>query len=291
MPTRVRIALFAGCFRMFYHLAAKQRLIAIHNLTCAFPEKDMSEIIRIAKGSYRNMGIIAAEFFDIPSLNQKNVEDRVEIEGLEHCINALKKNRGLLTFGAHIGNWELEAAAVALLLKPMAVVYRTLDSAILENLVTWVRSATGNIPLDKTLAMRPIIRHLKENGIVGLMIDQNMAWQEGVFVDFFGRPAATSNGLALLALHTGAPVIPGMTVRVKNGKYRLIVGEEVEIIRTGDRDLDVISNTQKFTRIVEEMVRKYPEQWFWVHQRWKTKVCQIQDSSHHRRILTPGESR
>jgi KDO2-lipid IV(A) lauroyltransferase len=139
--------------------------------------------------------------------------------------------------------------------------------------------------------MRPIIRHLKKNGIVGLMIDQNMAWQEGVFVDFFGRPAATSNGLALLALHTGAPVIPGMTVRGGDGKYKLIIGEEVEIIRTGDRDRDVIMNTQKFTRIVEEMVRRYPDQWFWVHQRWKTKVCQIQDYSHHRRTLTHGESR
>lgn len=291
MPTRMRIVLFTFFFRLFYYVSVKQRLIAIQNLTLAFPDMSMPEILRIVMGVYRNMGIVAAEFVDIPSLKKEHLGDLVEVEGLENCVNALKKNKGLLMFGAHLGNWEMEAAVVALLLKPLMVIYRPLDSAVLDNLVTWVRSATGNIPLAKDFAMRPMLRCLKDNGVLGLLIDQNVAWQEGVFVDYFGRPAATTNGLALLALHTEAPVIPGTMVRLDNGKYRLILGTEVEIIRTGDRDADIISNTQKFTSIIEEMVRQYPDQWLWVHQRWKTKLCQIQNASHRLVTLKPAEWR
>jgi KDO2-lipid IV(A) lauroyltransferase len=105
---------------------------------------------------------------------------------------------------------------------------------------------------------------------LGILIDQNVSMVEGVFVDFFGRPACTTTGLALLALHTGAPVIPGYVVRMDDGRYRFIFEEEVELVRTGDREQDVLINTQKYTRIIEDTVRKYPDQWLWVHQRWKT---------------------
>ncbi len=123
--------------------------------------------------------------------------------------------------------------------------------------------------------MRTMLRSLKRNEIVGILIDQNMAWYEGVFVDYFGRPACTTNGLALLALHTGAPVLPGYIVRLPDGRYRFVIGPEVEVTRTGDRDADVLANTQRFTKVIEETVRQYPDQWFWVHQRWKTQKCQV----------------
>jgi KDO2-lipid IV(A) lauroyltransferase len=123
--------------------------------------------------------------------------------------------------------------------------------------------------------MRAMIRSLKRNEIVGILIDQNVAWYEGVFVDYFGRPACTTDGLALLALHTGAPVLPGYIVRLHDGRYRLVIGPEVEVTRTGDWDADVLVNTQRFTKVIEETVRQYPDQWFWVHQRWKTKPCQV----------------
>ena len=120
--------------------------------------------------------------------------------------------------------------------------------------------------------MRSMLRFLKDNGIVGILIDQNVDWYEGTFVDFFGRPACTTDGLALLALHTGAPVMPAFLVREEGFRFRLIIGDEVEIMRTGDRDTDVRANTQNFTRIIEDMVRRYPDQWFWIHQRWKTQI-------------------
>ena len=123
--------------------------------------------------------------------------------------------------------------------------------------------------------MRPMLRALKQNGILGILIDQNVDWYEGVFVDYFGRPACTTDGLALLALHTEAPVLPGYMVRLPDGRYRLVFGPEVEVIRTGDRDADILANTQRFTKVIEQIVRRYPDQWLWVHQRWKTQPCQV----------------
>jgi KDO2-lipid IV(A) lauroyltransferase len=253
-------------------LSPRRRLIAIHNIKRAFPEKSMAEIVLIAKGVYRNMAIVAAEFFDMPYLTKDNIHELVEVDGIEHCNKALKKNRGLLVFSAHFGNWELQAIAFSLIFQPMLVIYRILDNIFLERFVTEIRSSTGNRLLTKQKAMRKMLKALNANEVVGLLIDQNWSWQEGVFVDFFGRPACTTDGLALLAMHTGVPVVPGFMVRKENGKYRLAFGEEVKIINTGQRKHDVLINTQNFTRIIEEMIRKYPDQWFWVHQRWKTQI-------------------
>ncbi len=275
IPTPLRKSLFTGLFLLFYHLVPRQRLIAAHNLRRAFPEKSDDEILRIVRGVYRNMGIMAAEFFDIPLLTKENIGELVDAEGLNHCLKALDKGRGVLIFTAHFGNWELVAAAGALLIKPGIVIYRTLDSAFLDHLVRRVRSATGNILLPKEHAMRAMLRSLKRNEIVGILIDQNMAWYEGVFVEYFGRPACTTNGLALLALHTGAPVLPGFIARLSDGRYRFVIGPEVEVARTGNRDADILVNTQRFTKVIEEVVRQYPDQWFWVHQRWKTQKCQV----------------
>jgi KDO2-lipid IV(A) lauroyltransferase len=275
IPAPLRRALFTGCFRLFYHLVPRQRLIALYNLRSAFPEKTEDEILRIARGVYRNLGIVAAEFFDLPRLTKETIGEFVEAEGLEHCTKALEKGRGVLMFGAHFGNWELEAVAASLLVKPLVVIYRPLDSAVLDALVLRARSATGNVPLAKDRAMRPMLRSLKENGILGILIDQNVAWYEGVFVDYFGRPACTTDGLALLALHTEAPVLPAYMVRRPDNRYRLVIGPEVEVTRTGDREADILANTQRFTKVIEETVRQYPDQWLWVHQRWKTQPCQV----------------
>ena len=271
IPLVVRKSFFVSLSLLFYYVHTRRRLITIHNLKCAYPEKSISEITEIAKGVYRNFGIVAAEFFDIPSLNRENLNNIIETEGLENCKKALEKNKGLLLFGAHFGNWELGASALSLLVRPIVIVYRRMDNPFLENVITWVRSVSGNILLSKSRAMRRLLRHLKDNGVLGILIDQNWSRQEGCFVHFFDRPACTTSGLALLALHTEAPVVPAFMARMPNGKYRLMIGEEVALTRTGDRQEEIIVNTQKFTRIIEDMVRKYPDQWFWPHQRWKTQ--------------------
>ena len=285
IPLRWRIHFFTGLALAFYHLSPRRRLIALHNLKNAFPEKSMTEIILIAKGVYRNMAVIAAEFFDIPWLTKDRVRERAEVEGLEHCVEALKKKRGLLMVTAHFGNWELGAIVFSLFFQPVLLLYRPLDNLFLDRLVASVRSSTGNRLLVKNKAMRKMLRTLNANGIVGLLIDQNWSWQEGVFVDFFGRPACTSDGVARLAMHTGAPVIPCFMVRREDGKYTLVIGEAIELVNTGEQEKDVLINTQNFTRIVEEMIRKYPDQWFWVHQRWKTQPCDVQQMKN---LLSPN---
>ncbi len=275
IPLTIRKEIFKAISLLYYRLSSRRRLIALHNLKCAYPEKNMEDIIRIAKGVYRNIGIVAAEFFEIPSSTRENIHDLVECEGLENYTTTMAKNKGALLFTAHFGNWELMAASFPLLAQPLTFIYRLLDNPILENFVAYVRTCKGNNPLPKGGSMRRVLRHIEKKELVGILIDQNMDWYEGVFVDFFGRPAGTTNGLALLALHTGAPVIPAFMVRMESGKYKFIIGKEVEIINTGNRNMDILTNTQNFTRIIEDFIRKYPDQWFWVHQRWKTKRHQV----------------
>jgi KDO2-lipid IV(A) lauroyltransferase len=258
-----------------YRLSLKHRLIALHNLSQSFPDKRSEEIVKIAIKSYRNFSFVVAEFFDIPYLNKGNLHRWVSIEGLDNYNRACSEEKGVLLFGAHFGNWEIGNAALAVMTQPFVFVYRILDSPLLEKVITGVRASYGNISLSKENTMRKMIRLLKNGATVNMLIDQNVAWYGGVFVDFFGRQACTTSGLALLALHTKAPVLPAFTRRLSNGKYLLEIGKKVEIISSRNREADVLVNTQNFTRIIEEQIRKYPEQWFWVHQRWKTKLCQV----------------
>jgi KDO2-lipid IV(A) lauroyltransferase len=154
------------------------------------------------------------------------------------------------------------------------VVYRPLDSPVMDNLATWVRTKNGNTLIPKGGSGRKIIRLLKENKIIGILSDQNVASREGIFVDFFGRPACTSVGTAVLALQSGAPVIPAFMPRMPDGRYKLLFLPPVEITRTDDYESDLRVNTQRFTKVMEDIIRQYPDQWFWIHQRWKTKLWQ-----------------
>ncbi len=275
IPLGIRKTLFKALAILFYHFSEKNRLIVLHNLTRAFPEKDLPELTRLAKDSYRHLGIVAAEFFDITSLTMENLVYWFEPEGLEHYVRAYEKDKGILLFTGHFGNWEVMAAACAVLFDPLHIVYRELDNPVMRDIVDRVRSYTGNKLLPKGGAARRVVRLLNNKESVGILIDQNVSWQEGVFVDFFGRPASTTAGLAALALQTGAPVLPAFAFRLRDGRYRVVVESEIEIVRTGDYDRDILENTKKFTNILEEYVRRYPEQWFWLHQRWKTKKTQV----------------
>jgi len=274
VPLAVRRATFSGLASLGYRLSVKHRLIVLHNLTRAFPEKSPAEIERIAKASYRSFGRVVAEFSEITRLNPDNIDQWVHFHGLDHYDEARRKGKGVLLFSGHFGNWEIGNAALAIARKPLIFIYRILDSAFLEEAITYARASCGNISLDKENAMRPMIRALKKGETISILIDQNVAVYDGIFVDFFGRPACTTSGLALLALHTGTPVLPVFTTRMSDGKYLMEIGAEVAIRNTGNRDADVRENTQAFTGIIEEHIRKYPEQWFWMHQRWKTKTCQ-----------------
>ena len=275
VPLPIRKLFFKSLLILFYHAVAKHRLIALHNLRCAFPEKDMEELIRIDKGVYRNLAITAAEFFDLPSITKENLHEWVELEGLEYFEAGIAQGKGLLTIITHFGNWELMPVTGPLFLKSSYIVYRPLDSPVLDNIVEHVRTINGNVMVPKGGSGKRIMTLLKENQCIGILSDQNVSAREGVFVDFFGRPACTGAGLAVLALRSGAPVLPMFMARQKSGKYKFILKPLVEISRTGDYEADLLENTQRFTKVVEDIVREYPDQWFWIHQRWKTKKCQV----------------
>ena len=275
IPLKIRKAVFRAIFILFYHFSEKHRLITLHNLIRSFPEKILPEITRIAKNVYLNLGTVAAEFFEIPYLTEENMSEWVKFEGLENYTKALSKKKGILFYTGHLGNWELGGACFGLQGMGVNVIYRALDNPLLEDFVAWFRTHTGHKVIPKGGAARKIVKLLKKNEMIGILIDQNVSWREGVFVDFFGRPASTTTGLAALALQTEAPVIPVFIVRLEDETYKIIIYEEVEITKTDDYEADLFENTQRLTCIIEDLVRKYPDQYFWLHQRWKTKKSQI----------------
>ncbi len=274
VPLIVRKGFFRMIFSLFYHLVAKSRLIVLHNLQRSFPEKDTKEIIRIAKGVYRHFAIVAAEFFDMPSITKENINQWVEIEGMEHAQAALSQNKGALSIVAHFGNWELLTIAIPIVLRPMHIVYRPLDSPVIDNMVEYVRTMQGNFLIPKGGSGKKVLELLKEHQIIGILSDQNVAAYEGVFVDFFGRPACTGVGLAVMAMRSGSPVVPVFMARQKSGQYKLIFKPFLEAVCTDNYETDLQVNTQRFTKIIEDVIREYPDQWFWFHQRWKTKEWQ-----------------
>ena len=275
IPLQLRRLLFKGLFRLFYHFSSRQRMIALHNLKNSYPEKSIWELKRIARGVYRNIGLTAADFFEIPYVNSTNLHEWVELEGFEHLENAKAQGKGVLSIVAHFGNWEMMTAAIPLASGPMYIIYRPLDSHVIEDVVAWMRTHKGNFLIPKEGATKVVRRLLSEGKVIGILNDQNVAANEGIFVNFFNRPACTSPGTAYMALRTGAPVIAGYLFRKEDGRYKFVI-EPVEVISTGDFEQDLVANTQKFTDVVESIVRKYPDQWFWIHQRWKTKLNQVE---------------
>jgi Kdo2-lipid IVA lauroyltransferase/acyltransferase len=290
IPLWLRRRLFGGLFLLFYHLDTRHRMITLHNLHNAFPEKDMDEIVRLAKGSFRHIGIVLAEFFCIPDINDRNLHEWVEFEGLEHYVAARAQNRGIIASIGHFGNWELMAAAFPYVARYGAealtkagtptkeqcanVIYRPLDNETVENLTSWVRTLNGAVLVPKGKTSKRAMRLLESNEMVAIASDQNVAAREGVFIDYFGRPACTAVGLAVLALRSGAPVIPAFLARIGNGRYRLVIGPAMEFALTGDYETDLKGIMQKVSRVIEDFVRLYPDQYFWMHSRWKTQSHQ-----------------
>ena len=274
IPLFVRKGFFQSLFSLFYHVGLKNRLITLHNLMRSFPEKDKKEIIKIAKGVYRHFAIVAAEFFDMPTITKDNIDKWGDVEGLENYEAAIAKGKGVLSIVAHFGNWEILPVGIPIYAKPIHIVYRPLDNPVIDNMVEYVRTKSGNELIPKGGSGKQIMELLKQNQIIGILSDQNVDLLEGVFVDFFGRPACSGKGLAVMAMRSGAPVIAIFPARQKSGRYKAIVKPAIEAVNTGDYDADIVTNTQRFTKVIEEIVREYPDQWFWFHQRWKTKPYQ-----------------
>lgn len=272
LPRPVARAVAIGLAAVIYLLHGRLRRVGMRNLALAFPEKTPRERRKILRGEFVSLGRQLAEVCRFPKYTAENVSQVVVYDGFENFQRAHERGKGVLFLTAHLGAWELSAFAHSLQGHPMYVVVRHLDNRHLDRMVTRYRTMHGNKEAGKDESFRTLYAAIKAGQTVGILLDTNITPPQGVFVDFFGVPACTASGLARIAMRTDGAVVPTVTVWDRAlRKYRLRFDPAVTLIRTGDTEADAIANTALFTKIIENYVREYPEQWLWVHRRWKTR--------------------
>jgi KDO2-lipid IV(A) lauroyltransferase len=250
-----------------YSVHGRLRRVGFRNLTIAFPEMSEPDRRRIVRGEFISLGRQLAELCLFPRYTKENVSRTVVYEGFENFDRAYARGKGVLFLTGHIGAWELSAFAHSLQGHPLSIVMRSLDNPYVDALLQRYRTMHGNRTVDKDDFVRGLLSAMKAGETVGILMDTNMTPPQGVFVDFFGIPACTAS-----ALRTDAAVVPGFTVWDKTlRKYVLHFEPAIELIRTADNESDIVANTAKFTKVLENVIRRYPDQWLWVHRRWKTR--------------------
>jgi KDO2-lipid IV(A) lauroyltransferase len=267
-------AIFAGKLLAgaAYHLHRRLRRVGFRNLELALPALDQAERQAIVRGVFMNLGRLLGEFSQFPKITRQNIANLVEYDGLENYTSASERGRGVLMLTGHVGAWELCAFAQGVYGHPLSFLVRRLDNPLLDRMVSRYRELSSNRTIDKNRAVKPVLETLRRGEDVGLLIDANTMLDQGVFCDFFGVPACSTTGLAVFALRADAPVVPGFLIwdeRLK--KHRLRFEPEIPLIRTGDFKEEVMLNTSRFTKVIEEYARRYPDQWLWVHKRWHTR--------------------
>ncbi len=242
------------------------RRVALRNLAMAFPEKTAAERAAIAGGVFRSIARLLVAVARFPRIRPKNISDWIRFDGREHVEEALRSGRGVLFATAHLGNWELSAFAYGLAFAPMHVVVRPLDNPLIDRLVVRRRSLSGNWLIEKKDFARSILKALQSNQAVGILIDQNSGLEEGVFVDFFGTLACAGTGFAKLAARSRAAVIPGFALW-SEAERRYVLRFYPPVEMTGCADAD----TRRLHHELEAVIRECPDQWLWIHRRWKTR--------------------
>jgi Kdo2-lipid IVA lauroyltransferase/acyltransferase len=272
LPRSVARAVGAGLGAAAWVLLGRLRRAGMRNLEIAFPEKTERERERILRGVFRSLGWQVGEFCKMGGYTAEQASKFIRYDGLEHYLAARAKGKGVLVLTGHLGAWELSSFYHSLMGYPMSLVIRRLDNPLVDEFVNRIRCLHGNRVIHKDDFARGLLNSMHRGETVGILMDTNMTPPQGVFVPYFGVDACTASGLARVALHSGAAVLPGFLVwEAAEKKYVLRFGEELELMRTGDPSADIVANTALFTRTIEAYVRRYPEQWLWVHRRWKTR--------------------
>ncbi len=257
---------------LVYFLHGRLRRVGMRNLEIAFPEKSRGERKHILRGTYTSLGRLLAEFCLFPRYTRENASQVIVYEGFENFDAAHKRGKGVIFLTAHFGGWELSSFYHSLRGHPLHIVVRPLDNPYLDALVERYRGRHGAKSFGKQDFARGLIAAMRAGESVGILMDQNVMANFGVFVDFFGAAACTSVGPARVALRTDAAVVPAFTIWDSHiGRYKLHFDPALPLQRTGDDEADAVANTALFTKVIEGFVRKYPEQWLWVHRRWKTR--------------------
>ncbi len=271
LPSNVGLFIAGKIGLLAYFILKKYRDITLRNLKSALgKDRTEKELKSIARRVFENLGKNAFELVRAPKINAKNIDNLVEFENARILDEAFAKGKGIIIITAHIGNWELMAATLRIKGYPGVTVGRRIYFDKYDSYLNSLRRSQDVNVIYRDESPRKILKVLKENRIVGIVADQDVDSVEGVFVDFFGMSAYTPAGPAALAKVSGAALIPVFIVR-KNGRHTLVIEKPIELDDTGDKEKDVVSNTQKWSSVVESYIRRYPEQWVWMHRRWKTK--------------------
>jgi Kdo2-lipid IVA lauroyltransferase/acyltransferase len=275
LPDRAAARLGGWLVRVYARVGRSRRRILHANLRAAFPERSEAEIGRLARASADWLGTAFVEFLRVSALSADGIRERVRVVGEEHFAAARARGRGVFLLSAHFGGWELGAIRAGLIGEPIAPVVRPLDNPLLEKELERRRTRFGNRLIAKSDAARDVLRTLRANGTVAILVDQNVLPGEGVFVPFFGRLAATTPALALFHLKTDAAVVPAFVRPEGGGRYRLELGAPIlaDEFRSGDADRNeaVRRATARYMEVTETVVRSKPEAWLWMHDRWKTR--------------------
>jgi KDO2-lipid IV(A) lauroyltransferase len=271
-PRRLARRMGAAIGLLAFLLLPRLRRVGQRNLELAFPEKTAADRDDILRGLYRKLGWQLAEFCQMPGYQPETTRSFLRYEGLAHYLAARERKHGVLILTGHLGAWELSSFYHSLMGYPMSMVIRRLDNPRVDRLVNGIRCLHGNQVVHKDDFARGLLTAMRNGETVGILMDTNMTPPQGVFVDFFGRQACTASGLARVALKTGAEVLPGFLLwEEAEQKYVLHFGEPLKLIQSGDHEADVVANTALFTETIEETIQRYPDQWLWVHRRWKTR--------------------
>ena len=272
LPRKLSRALGSGIGSVAFHGLGRLRKVGLRNLQLAFPQKTDAGREEILRSVYRNLGYLLAEFCQMPRYTPEEASRFIRYEGLENYLNARDRGKGVLVLTGHLGAWELSSFYHSLMGYPMGMVIRRLDNPLVDAFVNRVRCLHGNRVIHKDDFARGLIASMRAGETVGILMDTNMTPPQGVFVPFFGVQACTASGMARIALKTGAAVVPGFLLWEEGEqKYVLRFGEEVAVTSTGDAEADALANTARFTAVIEGYIRQYPEQWLWMHRRWKTR--------------------
>jgi len=265
--------LFAGALAFaVYHALGRLRRVGERNLELAFPGITAEKRAELLRGVYRSLGRQLVEFCRMSGYTAENTRDWIRTEGLEYYLASKARGKGVLIVTGHLGAWELSSFYHSLTGYPMSMVIRRLDNRRLDAYVNAVRCLHGNRVLHKDEFARGLLTAMRAGETVGILMDTNMRPPQGVFVEFFGRQACTASGLARVALRTGAAVLPGFMVwEPAENKYVLHFGPELAFTRSGDAEADALAATQVCAAATEEWIRRYPDQWLWIHRRWKTR--------------------
>ena len=267
--------------RMVFWAVPRLRRVGVRNLEMALPELDEAERLRILKGVYRGLGWQLAEFCRMERYTQANIEGWIRYEGLDRFLAAEAEGKGVLVLTGHLGAWELSSFYHSLMGHPMGMVIRRLDNRYLDGFVNRIRCLHGNKVLHKDDFARGLITAMRAGETVGILMDTNMTPPAGEFVPYFGRLACTASGLARVALRTGAAVVPGFLVwEAAERRYVLHFGERVDLPESDDAEANVLELTRRCTAVIESWVRRYPEQWLWIHRRWKTRPDGTRDEGY-----------